>query len=110
MVLIASVGVTVVGNGVDSGILVVPKRIEAVHMSQREREPRVLSPLSLRNGNPMSPEPIQCVRLMRVLPRSLLESLLLVVNYPVRRESTLFEVSLLISIWVAHTSCCVEHH
>ena len=37
-------------------------------MSQREKEPRVLSPLSARNGNPTCPEPIRCVLLMRVLP------------------------------------------
>ena len=68
VVLIASVGLPVAGKGFDSGIHEVPKRIEVAHMSQREKEPRVLSPLSTRNGNPRCPEPIRCVLLMRVLP------------------------------------------
>lgn len=67
MVLIASVGEPLAGNGCDAGIHEVPKRIEVAHMSQRERGPRVLSPLSSRNGNPICPGPIRCVLFMRVL-------------------------------------------
>ncbi len=78
-------------------------------MSKREKEPRVLSPLSSRNEDPTSVESNRFILLIRALPAYMMDSQLLVVTHPILRELAILWTLLPIESWIVLTSFCVEH-
>ena len=80
-------------------------------MSQRERGPRVVSPLSSRNGNPTGPKAIRCVLLMPVLPHcKCWTACCSVLTIQVAENRPCSRLRFQLGIWVVPTSFCVEHH
>ena len=80
-------------------------------MSQSERGPRVVSPLSSRNGNPTGPEAIRCVLLMPVLPHcKCWTACCSVLTIQVAENRPCSRLRFQLGIWLVPTSFCVEHH